>query len=171
MEMPCSTGPTRTWPARCSSAGRRRRRSTTASASTKHALPQKASGVYRAEGARAWTLPAMLGLGETFAGAGFPLHRGAGEDDVERHGELDILAASDRSGLCLVEDAAQRRAYDVQSPGIRHREPRCRVSAVTGRQAMAAAHPVGYYLNDDPAERDRQPLERGRAAVLLKLGN
>jgi len=72
----------------------------------KHMLERKAFGVYPQAVAVSQDHPIMKGMGEAFP-VPVARHTEVRKADITNHPELDVLASSDVSGVCLVEDSAR----------------------------------------------------------------
>ncbi|WGF88253.1 homoserine O-succinyltransferase [Marinivivus vitaminiproducens] len=131
----------------------------------KHALPAKAFGVFRHR-----TLvpasPWLRGFSDDFS---VPVSRWTEcrKEDIPVGSGLEVLAESDETGLCLLDDPGHRSLhmfnhveYDSTSLADEYRRD------VAG--GIAVAPPCGYFPDDDPS---RAPENRWRSHAHLLFGN
>lgn len=88
--------------------------------------------------------------------------------DIDQHDTLEVLAESDESGLCIVQDSSQNRVfvfnhfeYDADTLG----EEYSRDINATGGKVTPPAH---YFPNDDPSLK---PRNSWRSHAQLLYGN
>lgn len=131
----------------------------------KHALPRKAFGCFR-HGSLDPTSPYLRGFSDDFT---VPVSRWTEirEADLPEGRGLRVLARSEETGPCLIEDPAHRALYmfnhieyDTTSLDEEYRRDLARGTPV--------AMPVAYYPDDDPA---RPPQNRWRSHAHLLFGN
>jgi homoserine O-succinyltransferase/O-acetyltransferase len=130
----------------------------------KHALPQKAFGVYRHRNLNPAS-PYLRGFSDDFS---MPVSRWTEvrRADLPKQG-LDVLMESDEVGLCLIHDPAHRSLhmfnhieYDTATLGDEYRR-----DVAAGK---AIAMPANYFPGNDPA---RGPENRWRSHAHLLFGN
>jgi len=133
----------------------------------KHDLPGKAFGVYRHRiPAEAAASPYLRGLADEFA---VPVSRWSEvrESEIPQGSGLTVLAESEETGLCLLDDPRHRAVhmfnhleYDTSSLGDEYFRD---INA-----KMDVAPPVGYFQKDDPS---RPPVNSWRGNAHLLFGN
>ena len=133
----------------------------------KHDLPGKAFGVYRHRiPAAAAASPYLRGLADEFA---VPVSRWSEvrESEIPQGSGLVVLAESEETGLCLLDDPRHRAVhmfnhleYDTSSLGDEYFRD---INA-----KMDVAPPVGYFQKDDPS---RPPVNSWRGNAHLLFGN
>lgn len=133
----------------------------------KHDLPGKAFGVYRHRiPAAAAASPYLRGLADEFA---VPVSRWSEvrESEIPQGSGLTVLAESEETGLCLLDDPRHRAVhmfnhleYDTSSLGDEYFRD---INA-----KMDVAPPVGYFQKDDPS---RPPVNSWRGNAHLLFGN
>ena len=118
----------------------------------KHGLAAKQFGIYPHRVLKPFE-SLTAGFDETFL-VPVSRHTEVRHDDVIRVPALDILVESEDSGLCLIQDAAQRRVfmfnhleYDAETLRAEYERDRA------GGQAIAL--PVNYFPGDDPGRAPR----------------
>ena len=91
--------------------------------------------------------------------------------DVEKHEALEVLAESDESGVCIVEDVAKRRVfvfnhfeYDATTLADEYK----RDTEASGGAADGVAVPAHYFPADNP---DAAPVNNWRSHAQLLYGN
>ncbi|MGQ9370751.1 homoserine O-succinyltransferase [Azospirillum sp. ST 5-10] len=131
----------------------------------KHDLPRKAFGVFRHR-TLVPTSPYLRGFSDRFP---VPVSRWTEvrREDIPAGSGLTVLAESDETGLCLVDDPAHRALHMFN-----HLEYDTSSLADEYRRDLAAgvdiAAPSGYFAGDDP----RQPPENSwRGSAHLLFGN
>ncbi len=131
----------------------------------KHALPQKAFGVYRHRNLNP-SSPYLRGFSDDFS---MPISRWTEvrKSDLPKNAKLEILMESDEMGLCLINDPTHRSLhmfnhieYDTHSLAEEYDRD---ISA-----AKAIAIPANYYPDDNPA---KEPENRWRSHAHLLFGN
>jgi homoserine O-succinyltransferase len=131
----------------------------------KHNLPAKMFGVYKH---RAFDphQPLTNGFDDEFY-VPVSRHTEVRADDIESVGALEILASSEESGVCLVQDKAQRRVYmfnhleyDSETLHLEFQRDQ--------ERSLGTAIPHNYYPDDDPS---RTPRITWRAHRNLLFGN
>ncbi|MBT5413243.1 MAG: homoserine O-succinyltransferase [Rhodospirillaceae bacterium] len=131
----------------------------------KHALPQKLSGIYR-QRVKEPKSPLMRGFNAEF---NVPVSRYTGtlRADVEKVPELRVLAESETSGLCIVEDTALGQVHVFNhfeyDTGTLADEYGRDVDA--GRDIKVPQH---YYPDEDPT---KPPVNTWRCHGHLLFGN
>jgi homoserine O-succinyltransferase len=88
--------------------------------------------------------------------------------DIDKHAELAVLAESDESGICIVEDGARRRVFvfnHFEYDAGTLRDEYQRDVAAGGGNVEVPAH---YFPDDDPA---LEPMNDWRSHAQLLYGN
>ncbi len=131
----------------------------------KHALPQKAFGVFRHRNLKP-SSPYLRGFSDDFS---IPVSRWTEvrHADLPANSGLDVLMESDEAGLCLVEDPAHRMLYmfnhiEYDTTSLAEEYWRDREA---GRDIRI---PANYFPNDDP---HATPENRWRSHAHLLFGN
>jgi homoserine O-succinyltransferase len=131
----------------------------------KHPLPRKAFGVFE-QRITAFDAPLLRGLGQSFP-TPVSRHTEVRRAELPRDRGVVPLAASQQSGLCLVEDRRNRALYmfnhleyDADTLGREFARDRASGAEI--------ALPVGYFPGDDPAA---PPLNRWRHAAEILFAN
>ncbi len=131
----------------------------------KHALPQKAFGVFRHRNLKP-SSPYLRGFSDDFS---IPVSRWTEvrHADLPAGSGLEVLMESDEAGLCLVEDAAHRMLYmfnhiEYDTTSLAEEYWRDREA---GRDIRI---PANYFPNDDP---HATPENRWRSHAHLLFGN
>ncbi len=131
----------------------------------KHALQQKAFGVYRHRNLNP-SSPYLRGFSDDFS---MPISRWTEvrKTDLPKNAKLEILMESDEMGLCLINDPTHRSLhmfnhieYDTHSLAEEYDRD---ISA-----AKTIAVPANYYPNDNPV---KEPENRWRSHAHLLFGN
>lgn len=125
----------------------------------KHALPAKAFGVI-AHRNLAPTSPYLRGFSDDFA---VPVSRWTEIRRADLPAGLAVLAESDETGLCLVNDASHRMLHMFN-----HLEYDTGTLADEYARDGAKILPISYFPGDDPT---RAPLNRWRSHAHLLFGN
>ena len=131
----------------------------------KHALPQKAFGVYRHNNLQPAS-PYLRGFSDDFS---MPVSRWTEvrKSDLPENARLEILMESDAVGLCLINDPAHRSLHMFN-----HIENDTHSLAEEYDRDVAAAKPISvpahYYPGNDPA---KAPENRWRSHAHLLFGN
>ena len=131
----------------------------------KHALAQKAFGVYRHRNLNPAS-PYLRGFSDDFS---MPVSRWTEvrKGDLPKQAGLEILMESDEMGLCLINDPAHRSLYMFN-----HIEYDTRSLADEYDRDVAAKKPIAvpahYYPGDNPA---KDPENRWRSHAHLLFGN
>ncbi len=131
----------------------------------KHALEQKAFGVYRHNNLNP-SSPYLRGFSDDFS---IPVsrHTEVRRDDLSTYDELEILMESDEAGLCLVDDPKHRQLYmfnhlEYDSHSLAEEYWR---DHEAGKNTTI---PANYFPNDDPKS---EPRNHWRSHAHLFLGN
>jgi homoserine O-succinyltransferase/O-acetyltransferase len=131
----------------------------------KHALPQKAFGVYRHRNLKPAS-PYLRGFSDDFS---MPVSRWTEvrKSDIPTNAGLEILMESDEMGLCLINDPAHRSLYmfnhiEYDTGSLAEEYERDTAAA------KAIAVPQHYYPKDDPKN---PPENRWRSHAHLLFGN
>lgn len=129
----------------------------------KHQLPQKAFGCFRHRNTAPGS-PYLRGFSDDFI---VPVSRWTEVREAELPAALDVLAASDEAGPCLLEDKAHRALYmfnhiEYDTTSLQEEYER----DVAGGKAIAP--PVNYFPMDDP---NRAPENRWRSHAHLLFAN
>lgn len=131
-----------------------------------HAIPKrtldaKAFGVFP-HATRLGASPFLRGFADTF---GVPVSRWTEvtEESIAKVAGLEILASSDVTGPCLVEDAARRTLHMFN-----HLEYDTETLAKEYHRDGGSQMPFGYFPSDDPS---RSPENSWRAHAHLLIGN
>ena len=135
----------------------------------KHALPQKRFGIFRhevIERTDAARPPLMRGFDDEFW-VPVSRHTEVREEDLPASGQIQVLARSNRAGLCLCEDQANRQIfmfnhleYDTFTLDREFRRDLEKGSSIE--------IPHDYYPDDD---LNKRPVNRWRAYAHLLFGN
>jgi homoserine O-succinyltransferase/O-acetyltransferase len=131
----------------------------------KHALPQKAFGVYRHRNLNPASVY-LRGFSDDFS---MPVSRWTEvrKRDLPQNAGLEVLMESDEMGLCLINDAAHRSLYMFN-----HIEYDTRSLAEEYERDVASDKPIAlpahYYPQDNP---QRPPENRWRSHAHLLFGN
>jgi homoserine O-succinyltransferase/O-acetyltransferase len=131
----------------------------------KHALPQKAFGVYRHRNLNPAS-PYLRGFSDDFS---MPISRWTEvrKSDLPKNANLEILMESDEMGLCLINDPTHRALHMFN-----HIEYDTHSLAEEYDRDVAAAKPIAvpahYYPGNDPA---KEPENRWRSHAHLLFGN
>ena len=136
----------------------------------KHPLPSKLFGVYRQHTHRQNTettrSPLLVGMDDQFL---MPVSRytEVRAEDLPQDSNLQVLATSPESGLCIVEDPNYRSTYmfnhvEYDAYSLRDEFKRDQ------DQGVEIALPVNYFPNDDPTA---EPINRWRAYAHLLFWN
>ncbi|WP_308915292.1 homoserine O-acetyltransferase/O-succinyltransferase family protein [Jannaschia sp. LMIT008] len=130
----------------------------------KHMLPAKAFGCYRVTVERPAS-PYLRGFSDDCV---IPVSRWTEtrRDELEDAG-MEVLLASDRTGPCLVEDAA-RRCLHIFNHFEYDSDTLAREYARDVAEGAPVDPPLGYFPGDDPA---KAPLNRWRSHAHLLFGN
>ena len=131
----------------------------------KHPLPSKLFGVYR-QHTEANRSPLLVGMDDQFL---MPVSRytEVRAEDLPQDQNLQVLATSPESGLCIVEDPNHRSTYmfnhvEYDAHSLRDEFKRDQ------DQGVKIALPVNYFPNDDPKA---EPVNRWRAYAHLLFWN
>lgn len=131
----------------------------------KYDLPAKAFGVYR-QRVLAPASPWLRGFSDDFA---VPVSRWteSRKADIPAGSGLEVLAESDETGLCLLDDPAHRALHmfnhvEYDSTSLADEYGRDRAAGI------AIAPPRDYFPQDDPS---RPPENRWRSHAHLLFGN
>jgi len=131
----------------------------------KHLLPEKLFGVFGQHVVNARS-PLMRGFSETFP-VPVSRHTEVREAELPADAALGVLAASDESGLCLVEDQRNRAVFMFNH--LEYEAGTLRDEFLRDRQAARSiAVPRNYFPADDPC---RQPANVWRSHGQLLFAN
>jgi homoserine O-succinyltransferase len=131
----------------------------------KHPLEAKIFGVY-GQRVTSRNTPLTAGFDDEFL---MPVSRytEARLEDVTHIPELDVLAISDRSGLCMLEDRARRRVFVFNH--LEYDADTLKREYFRDLEAGLSIHlPENYFPGDDP---DQSPMVTWRAHRSLLFGN
>jgi len=131
----------------------------------KHALDGKIFGIY-CQRVASRSSPLTAGFDDEFL---MPVSRYTEVrlEDVEKNPDLEVLAISDRSGLCMLEDRARRRVFVFNH--LEYDADTLKREYFRDLEAGLDIHlPENYFPGDDP---DQSPKVTWRAHRSLLFGN
>ncbi|MDA7981378.1 MAG: homoserine O-succinyltransferase [Alphaproteobacteria bacterium] len=129
----------------------------------KHGLGEKLFGVYRQRLCRRG-VPLLTGMNDEFS---IPVSRYTEVRAEDLPAGLDVLATSEESGLCMVEDVSRRSVYmfnhvEYDAGTLRDEYERDLANGA------GVSLPVDYFPGDDPGE---EPINRWRVHAHLLFSN